>query len=296
MNEERKLIKVDRNGSKHYEGMVTCPRCGGSGIFFVAVHNGQGVPARPDAGVCYKCGGSGKVKGKWIERTPEYQAKLDARREAKQKKKMEELEAKRKAEYDSNYKESLQKNGFNSDGKTFIFLGDTYSRKEEIKAAGGKFDPIALGWHIDHKIDGFDFIEADVSEIASVSAWGRLEISADGNEWNQKKLEAQKQINGEGAGFFGNIGDRIKIDVELVRSSSHEVKINRMKLLNYIHVMKDADGHIFVWKTANPLEKPESDTYEIIQEGEHFSIKGTVKDHCEYRDQMQTVLTRCKIA
>lgn len=68
------LIKIDRNGSKYYEGLITCDRCGGAG----------GAAAWKETGwTCYKCNGTGKVHGKWIERTPEYQAKLDARRAAK---------------------------------------------------------------------------------------------------------------------------------------------------------------------------------------------------------------------
>ena len=80
---EAKLIKIDRNGSKHFEGMVKCNRCGGSGIYAWCVHNGVIVPTIVDNGICHKCNGAGKVMSKWIERTPEYQAKLDAKREAK---------------------------------------------------------------------------------------------------------------------------------------------------------------------------------------------------------------------
>ena len=98
---EAKLIKIDRNGSKHFEGMITCDRCGGSGIYVWMVCNGVPVPTIVDNGVCHKCFGAGKVKGKWIERTPEYQAKLDAKREAKaaaERAKWEAEEAQRKAE------------------------------------------------------------------------------------------------------------------------------------------------------------------------------------------------------
>ena len=78
---EAKLIKIDRNGSKHYEGWTACDRCGGSGIYtWGAVING-----RPQyAGTCFKCEGRGKVLDKWIERTPEYEAKLAEKRKAKQ--------------------------------------------------------------------------------------------------------------------------------------------------------------------------------------------------------------------
>lgn len=102
---DAKLIKIDRNGSKHYEGMVTCDRCYGNGYYVVGILNGVPVLSPYDGGVCWKCGGTGKVKGKWIERTPEYQAKLDARREAKHRaeaekraKEQAEREAKEEAE------------------------------------------------------------------------------------------------------------------------------------------------------------------------------------------------------
>ena len=88
------LLKVDKNGSKHFGGMVKCDRCGGDGIYkWGAMING-----RPQyIGTCFKCDGAGKVYSEWIERTPEYQAKLDAKREARNAKHAEE-QAKRMAE------------------------------------------------------------------------------------------------------------------------------------------------------------------------------------------------------
>ena len=83
-------IKTDRNGSKHYEVISACNRCFGSGIYtWGGTVNGVAMYS----GVCYKCGGSGKVTEKVIERTPEYQAKLDAKREAQHAKKQAEYEA-----------------------------------------------------------------------------------------------------------------------------------------------------------------------------------------------------------
>lgn len=97
------LIKIDRNGSKHYEGMVKCDRCGGTGTYvWGAIINGH-----PQyAGVCFKCGGVGQVFGKWIERTPEYQAKLDAKREAKYK---AQAEAFAKAQAEKEAREAEEK-------------------------------------------------------------------------------------------------------------------------------------------------------------------------------------------
>lgn len=111
---ETRLIKVDRNGSKHFEGEVTCDRCNGHGYYALGVHNGQPVLSPYDGGVCWKCMGAGKVIGKWIERTPEYEAKLAAQREKRAQAKREKYErehaeeiAARKAEAERREQERL---------------------------------------------------------------------------------------------------------------------------------------------------------------------------------------------
>ena len=66
------LIRIDRNGTKYYKGLVPCSRCGGYGGADVWKATGW---------TCYKCGGSGKELGSWKEYTPEYMEKLTAQRE-----------------------------------------------------------------------------------------------------------------------------------------------------------------------------------------------------------------------
>ena len=79
-----RLIKTDRNGTRYYEGMVQCDRCAGRG----------GAEAWKFTGyTCYKCGGTGEIMAQWKEYTPEYQAKLDAKRAAKAAKAQAEWEA-----------------------------------------------------------------------------------------------------------------------------------------------------------------------------------------------------------
>lgn len=80
------LIRTDRNGTKYYQGMITCDRCNGLGLYATGVCNGHLRITHVDNGICHKCGGEGKVLGKWKEYTPEYEAKLEARRQAKREK------------------------------------------------------------------------------------------------------------------------------------------------------------------------------------------------------------------
>lgn len=293
------LIKVDRNGTKYYEGLVTCDRCSGRGLFIVAVVNGVGVPAQPDSGVCYKCGGSGKVAGKWKEYTDEYAAKLAAQREARAEKKRAELERKQQEEAAANSAAWLAKHGFAADGFTHVFLGDTYAAKEQLKEAGAKYD-VCLGWHAASEVDGFYSIAVHVDEIAEKDAWGRYTINASVDEWDAKKKAAYKQLSGVvDMGYFGQVGEKVNIVVELVKSASYDYRFSKGwwgTETNYIYTLKDTEGHLFVWKTTSGLGRVENGEYRRIEEGERFTLKGTIKEHSEYKGEKQTVLTRCKVA
>lgn len=206
---EARLIKIDRNGSKHFEGEITCSRCGGSGVIIFAVINGVPVPTTVDGGVCWKCGGTGKVHGKWIERTPEYQAKLDAKRQAKWEAEQAKIEAER--------------------------------------------------------------AEREAKEKAE-------------REAEEARIKAEKAISQH----VGQVGDKVEINGSYVRSGSWQQKsfsgygTDTM----YIHTFKDADGNVFIWKTQKFLD---------LNYGEPVILKGTIKNHSEYKDEKQTELTRCKV-
>lgn len=211
-----KLIKIDRNGSKHYEGMVTCDRCQGRGWFATGTCNGQLVPARPDNAVCYKCNGEGKVYGKWIERTPEYQAKLDARRAEKYAK----------------------------------IAAEQAAAEAERKAAEEKRRA-----------------EAEARKAAE-----------------EARIKAEKAISQ----YVGEVGGKVEIECTYIGSPWFEVRsfsgygVETM----YIHTFKDANGNKIVWKTGKFLG---------LEEGMKVTVKGTVKAQDEYKDEKQTVLTRCKV-
>ena len=206
------LIKIDRNGSKHYEGLVTCDRCNGLGYYAIGVLNDHLVLSPLDGGVCWKCGGAGKVKSKWIERTPEYQAKLDARRSA----------------------------------------------KAEAKAAA---------WR------------AEQEELQRKAEAERLAKEAE-----EARIKAQKAISKH----VGQIGERITVDATFDHSAWFTFKLGWSTETMYIHTFKDSNGNVLIWKTS-------SNSLSNLEEGDLVQLTGTIKDHSEYRDEKQTVLTRCKV-
>ena len=198
------LIRIDKNGSKHFEGMIPCDRCGGQG----------GADAWQYTGwTCYKCGGTGQVHAKWIERTPEYEAKLLARRKARLEKQLAEHEQERK---------------------------EAEARAEQIRKE---------------------------------------------QEAEEERIKAEKAISK----YVGQVGDKLTVEGTFIKTAWFDTHIGWMEQRMYIHTFKDADGNVLVWKTSSGLGRLD------LESGDQVEIKGTVKEHSEYKDEKQTVLTRCKI-
>lgn len=210
---QKKLIKIDRNGSKHFEGMVKCDRCGGTGWYdWGAVIDG--VPQY--RGVCFKCLGGKWVPGKWIERTPEYQAKLDAKREERWKAYLAE-EEKREAE-------------------------------RQRKAAERKAE--------------------------------------------QERIEAERKAEKARSQYVGNVGDKIECECTFAFTARFETNAfcGYGTTTMYVNTFVDADGNKLVWKTGS---KDLSTRYE---KDTKCVVIGTIKEHSEYKDEKQTILTRCKVS
>lgn len=203
MTETKTLIKIDRNGSKHYEGMITCDRCGGHGGSDAWMYTGY---------TCYKCGGTGRVYKKWIERTPEYQAKLDAKRLAK-----------------------LEKQ---------IAKDEEFRRQREA--------------------------EEEARRLAEEQEQARI---------REQKAKSQ---------HVGNVGEKLDIEATYDHRAYYTAHIGWMEQTIYIHTFRDSDGNALIWKTS-------STSLVGIVDGDKVKLRGTIKEHNEYKDEKQTALTRCKV-
>lgn len=268
-----KPFKEDKNGTLYFNDSH-CPKCGGKGV----------IPCYDyyESGVCFKCGGSGIVDKPEIIKlyTPEYEKKLEARREKVWKKRMAKLEE----EAESKRQEWLQENQFTSDGDTFLFLGNTFERKDEIKSLGALFNA-PLGWHIDHEVDGFPMLKVNINDIAESTYYG-YSINVD---LKDAKAKAWKELNQEPESqWFGQVGDKVEMKVKYVYTFSWHTTYSYgyFEEVMYRHIFKDDEGHVFTWKTKNIID---------ADYGTDIILKGTIKEHSEYKDEKQTVLTRCKV-
>ena len=101
----------------------------------------------------------------------------------------------------------------------------------------------------------------------------------------------------------GEEGKRQEIELTLVRDYAYEVPAygwNAGYDVRHIYTFADAEGNCYIWKTTNGLYQDAYDEHKIwnpvyAEIGDRLTLKGTVKEHDEYRGVKQTVLTRCKV-
>lgn len=272
------LVRVDRNNTHHYVD-CRCPRCGGHGWLTGYEH--------VEGGRCFQCGGSGRGSIKVTVRTYEYNQKLIEARLEKARKTAGERNAKYLASW-----------GFSEQGETWIVAGNTFEIKEELKAAGARFNDTFL-WHFDHEVSDFPTIKITINDpIHSLDLEGEeftetlADYANDGTlyfaaQWPivchikslREKWEADHAPATE---WFGTPKDKIQLNVKLTRRGSFDTQYGT----TMVYTFEDAEGHQFVWKTTNWLEQ---------NIGESLTLKGTIKAHSEYRGIKQTELTRCKV-
>ena len=266
MLEGMKLVKVDRNGTKYYEGMARCGKCGGSGQYLWF-------------GVCFDCNGSGKVFETAKEYTPEYQAKLDERAKKRAEKKAEEIRA---AFY--------EKMGLNEAGECWIVLGDTFSIKDGLKAEGARYCN-ELGWHFDHETN-HKSVKLSCADRMQANAYGGWDW-ADGYELAQyvKELKQAAAAADSTSEWVGAVGDKIQMELTLKRTTNFDTQYGT----TYVHTFEDSEGNLFVWKSST-VDLFDYGNQKYYDAGTKFNVRGTIKDHSSYNGIKQTLITRCKIA
>lgn len=307
---KKTYVRTDRNGTKYYDAMVKCDRCSGRGWYAVGVRNMQLVPSPVDNAVCYQCIGKGYVMRTIKEYTPEHAEKLRLSREARAQKKAEEREKQAKAQREEQFAKWKRNNGFSEDGMTYIFLGNTYAIKDTIKEMGGKYCP-ECGWHIDHPEEGFEYIAVSFSDVCWQDNWGNGTWVKGTAYFNDLKTREYEKLHPtEVSQYVGNVGDKFLGEVTLLRIAEFETNNNYLRgsfwngapryvysgtCTKYIYTFKDNDGNLIIWKTTCVILLGDERNKRGIQSGDKVWISGRIKEHDIYRNEKQTVLTRCKI-
>lgn len=111
-----------------------------------------------------------------------------------------------------------------------------------------------------------------------------------------KRLLDAKNGSSKVSEYVGNVGDKVSVKVTYLNTYTYDTNFGS----SYIHLFVDDDGNIFKWSTNSRLEYTVKDNHSnysqwcYLDKGATIQLSGKIKDHNEYRNQKQTVLTRCK--
>lgn len=270
-NCERIGEPFDKKGKLYTKIRCACGRCGGTGIIVSLT--------MPDQGMCYNCYGS-KYYTKEVRLYTEKE--IAAMKKAKERK-QEKKDAEMRAEAASKRASWLQENGFTAEGKTYVYaLANSYSVKETLKEEGFKFSPV-LKWHIAEVPEEYAsaVVEIDVNDIIEFSAWGYGQYkTGSGNIVDAAILAVRPASKSE---YVGQPKDKIS-ELEVVLDSVSG--FNSQFGWTNIYKFKAGDD-ILVWFTKTAIGS------DLV--GKTLFLNGTVKEHKEYNNEKQTVLTRVKV-
>lgn len=110
-------------------------------------------------------------------------------------------------------------------------------------------------------------------------AMGKLGVNWESVK-REREAEKQSYLQSE---YVGEVGHRTSFELVADRVITYEGAYG----VGYMYFFKDSDGNVFLWGTNKDLD---------LEQDQKVSIVGTIKEHKEYRDVKQTVITRCKIS
>lgn len=101
----------------------------------------------------------------------------------------------------------------------------------------------------------------------------------------EEEQERQKKARSQ---WVGSIGDKIETKAIMEKSAFYDIPSFRGFGTDTVHVytFRSEAGNALVWKTSSVIE---------FQEGRRVTVRGTVKDHTEYKEEKQTQLIRVKV-
>lgn len=274
------LNKAYKNnkGKLVVDATCKCDRCGGSGKAIARVVNGIPIPFPNDGGVCYKCDGTGYIKKTIRVYTEEEFEKI----EKTQSKRAEERAAALEEKYEQKKEQWFIRNGFNEEKITYIYFPlDSYDIKEELKAAGFKYNPILL-WHAAEVPDEYSdkCILVSFDEVAEMDIFGAGAYKVEAKSLVEEKLKEARPASK--SKWIGEEKEKIaELPVILASIRTFEGYYGQSQIIKFLN-----EDNVIIWFTATNIK------FEI---GDSLLLSGTIKKLETYKDRAQTVMTRCQL-
>lgn len=177
-----------------------------------------------------------------------------------------------------NKRDWLEREGFNSDGTTFVPVGETYSIKDKLKEAGFKYNMI-LGWH-GPQVALVPCVSIAASDIVTFDSKGHGFYNSDAAALVRRQRRAG--LPPSKSEYYGEVGQKFsKVEAIYERSAGFDSRFG----YTYVHRFKIGDN-LLIWMTAASIS---------LEKNTPIYLSGTIKNHREYEDEKQTQILRCKV-
>ena len=179
---------------------------------------------------------------------------------------------------DPYYKPQKEVLGFTK-GYITIFKGDTYAEIDWFRASIARYARW-WGWYI----ISTEEVPADLPEgIEPIQLPWELVGQEDGNlkpEYLVKEAVESIIYDSSDSEYQGALGERLDLYLTVERTIELDGNYGRSTMFKF----KDDYGNCFVWTTA---------TTPGFKIGDKIHLRGTVKNHNMFKNERQTILTRC---
>lgn len=263
---------INENNKKYGVYKIQCPKCGGAGyVREISWLMTDG------AGMCFKCHGAGYfTKEQRILTEKEKAQRERAKLRKEEKKEQERLATLEKIQNEKQDKinQFAEKNGIKN--HTIYVLCERNYNISEIKEDGF----VWWGHDLNIKTEPSTKYETIPVNINDVWICGYYKSEVDKIRIIEIRNEHMK--NNSTSKHIGILNEKIELNVTLNRICGYSTQYG----YNYIYIMSDCDKNQITWRTTKCID---------TEEGQTFTIKGTIKAHTKYDNVLQTELTRCKI-
>ena len=166
-------------------------------------------------------------------------------------------------------------------GYITIFKGSTYENREWFKDNGARYHNL-FGWYI---ISTMDVPESFPEGIEPMRLKAEDVFRDDMNLMSDSHIKTvieNMTYDPDPSEYVGEVGERIEVTVRVERV----ITLNGYYGTSWLHSMRGVeDGNVYVWTTAA----------RCLTQDHPITLRGTIKEHKEYRNCKQTILTRCKV-
>ena len=169
-----------------------------------------------------------------------------------------------------------------TNGYITIFKGNTYEDKEYFQMSTARYSRL-WGWYFISTDELPEDIPEDVTPITL--PWEMVGNSNEELKTESEVIAAVESLiyDPDISEYQGKVGERLEFFLTVEKA----IELDGCYGQSILYTMRDNNQNIFIWITASKIIH--------LEENNIYHLRGTVKEHKKYKNQKQTVLSRCAL-